>query len=540
LCLAGAIACSGAILLILQSHLTFFADDWDFLLQRRGLSLGVFLDRHNGHIVLAPVSIYKLLLAIFGMRSALPFQVVSTLVFLLGNALLFVYLRRRVGDWPALLGTALILFLGASWVDLLWSYQIGFSGSITAGLGAMLALDRDDRMGDRIACALLVVSLSFSESGVPFVAAALVNVLVSRRRLLPRLYLALVPIALYAVWWLGHGGTRAISRHNVLASPKFVFDAVSQAIASLLGLATPLSGSGRHLVGLGWGRILLVTAIGLSIWRFRRVGRVPRALWVPLAAGGSFWLLAAFVAIPDQRTPITNRYQYPGAVFVLLIAAEVLRGVRPRKAVIAGMATITVAAVLSGLWLLHLGYSENRKPMSDRLRAELAAVEIARTVEARHLRLSGLRGIHAGAYLSAVDAFGSPADSEPELASSPAPARFAADQLLASALRIRLRPASPASSTGGGAGSGCRTVVASPTGETGLEPVPGTVVMRARRRTSAEVLLARFSDGFSVDLGALQPGSARSLTIPADRSTRPWRLGLRGAGPVTVCERGDA
>ena len=98
LCLAGVVACSGAFLLILQSHFTFFFDDWEFLLHRRGTSAGAFLDPHFSHIALAPVSIYKLLLATFGMESALPFQVASTLVFLLSAVLLFVYLRRRVGD----------------------------------------------------------------------------------------------------------------------------------------------------------------------------------------------------------------------------------------------------------------------------------------------------------------------------------------------------------------------------------------------------------------------------------------------------------
>src|SRR6266540_179774 len=101
LCLAGVVACSGAILLILQSDLTFINDDWAFLLYRRGTSAGAFLDPHAEHLVLAPVSIYKLLLASLGMESALPFQVVSTLVFLLSAVLLFVYLRRRVGDWAA-------------------------------------------------------------------------------------------------------------------------------------------------------------------------------------------------------------------------------------------------------------------------------------------------------------------------------------------------------------------------------------------------------------------------------------------------------
>src|SRR5215203_2684393 len=207
LCLGAAVACSGTYLLILQSHLTFWADDWTFLLDRRGFSVSVFLDPHNDHIALIPVSIYKALLALFGMDSAMPFAIVSTLVFLLSAVLLFVYMRRRVGDWLALLGSILILFLGAGWVDLLWSFQIGFSGAIAAGLGALLALDRDNRKGDMVACALLVVATSFSELGIPFAIGALVSVALGPSPRISRLYVPFVSFAFYGLWYLGWGHT---------------------------------------------------------------------------------------------------------------------------------------------------------------------------------------------------------------------------------------------------------------------------------------------------------------------------------------------
>ena len=441
LCLAGLVAASWTVLLVLESEVTFFADEWAFLLDRTGRSVGVFLDPHNEHIALAPVSIYKSLLATLGMDSAFPFQVVSTLVFLLSATLLFAYLRRRVGDWPALLGSALILFLGASWIDLLWAFQIGFSGSIAAGLGALLALDRDDRVGDRIACALLVVSTSFSELGVPFVAGALVSVLVGGRPRIRRLYVAFVPLALYAIWWLGWGHTAesTFSLDNVLDSPKFVFDAASQAMASLLGLATPLTGNGGDPVGLNWGRILLVIGIGLAVWRFWRLGRVPRPVWVVLAIGASFWFLTAFNA-SFLREPTSGRYPYPGGVFLLLIAAEVLRGVRINTRALALGSALTALAVLSGLWFLHLGQSNILKPYSEGLRARLAAVEIARdrVDPGFFVQTFVFSATDARSYLSVADAYGSPAYSESELASSTVAARAEADNVLVRGLGIEL------------------------------------------------------------------------------------------------------
>ena len=95
----------------------------------------VFLDPYNDHIILAPLSIYKALLAAFGMSSALPFQIVSILVFLLSVVLLFIYLRSRVGDWLALLGVILILFLGAGWNTLLWPFRSGSLARSRRGSG---------------------------------------------------------------------------------------------------------------------------------------------------------------------------------------------------------------------------------------------------------------------------------------------------------------------------------------------------------------------------------------------------------------------
>src|SRR4029077_12978819 len=121
---------------------TFLLDDWEFLLYRRDFDAGAVLDPHGEHIVALPGLIYKALQATVGMGSARPYRAASTALFLSSAALLFVFLRRRVGDWPALAATAIVLFLGAAWEDLLWSFQMTYFGSMAAGLGALLALER--------------------------------------------------------------------------------------------------------------------------------------------------------------------------------------------------------------------------------------------------------------------------------------------------------------------------------------------------------------------------------------------------------------
>jgi hypothetical protein len=540
-CLAAAVACSGAILLIFQSHFTFLLDEWRFLLDRQGSSVGDFLDPHVDHIALAPVAIYKALLAVFGMNSALPFQIVSTLLFLLSAVLLFIYLRRRLGDWPALLGSVLILFLGAGWNTLLWPFQIGLSGAVAAGIGALLALDRDDRKGDLLACAMLVVSTSFSELGVMFALGALVSVALGPSPRRSRLYVALVPLVLYAIWYLGwgHEGPSAASFHNLVNSPKFVFDSVSQNLASLLGLATPLNGqTGPYVDGLNLGRILLVIAIALAIRRLWQVGGPSRWLWAVLAAGGAFWFLSALNGIPVIRTPTTGRYQYPGAIFVLLIAAELLRGVRFDKRVLAAATVVTVAAAISGYIFLHDGY-QLRKYQSDLVRAQLAAVEIGRGHESGEL-VNDPRDLiisDASSYFSAVDAFGSPAWSESQLAASREDDRVAADQILAPAEGIKLGSVAQ----GARAVARCNTSRGPQSGSAALTLGPGDYTLRSRTmsgataQVAAPVEAARFADRPSVDLGFLDPAAASALSIPRDNSSRPWRLYLPAGSVMSLC-----
>ena len=44
-------------LLSLSRDLTFFLDEWDFLLHRRGFAADVLLDPHNEHIAVLPIAI---------------------------------------------------------------------------------------------------------------------------------------------------------------------------------------------------------------------------------------------------------------------------------------------------------------------------------------------------------------------------------------------------------------------------------------------------------------------------------------------------
>ena len=531
-CMGVATIASAIWLLSLDSHLTFIADDWELLVKRQGWGLGYFFDPYHENIVVGPAILYKILLTTFGMGSALPYYCVSIGLFLTSAVLLFLLLRRRVGDWPALIGAVLVLFLGAAFEDLLWAFQMGYFGSMAAGLGMLLALDREDERGDAVACALLAVSLAFSSLGLTFVAGAAAEIATGRRPRLKRAFVALLPFALYALWWVGwgHNAESNFSADNIANLPEFVYNAASAGIVSLLGLATG-DGSEPDQPHLIWGQLLLIAAIAGVGWRIYRERRLPRGLTVVLALGIFFWVSAALVQNSD-RLPTSSRYQYGSAIFLLLIAAETLRGLRIPRFALGVAAAVAVYSLSGGIPLAEREYEERWRPTGEYLRSTLAAVDIAGpSVEPGYrIAFAPTPVATATRYLEARADYGSPAYSESELEARPEPDKEGADLTLAQALGLALTEPVAGDRT-----IACEPLQASAEGTTGVTLLRGGFSLANETGGEVEVLLSRFAADFPVSLGGLPAGMMTALTIPVDGSERPWTLGLKGEGPVRLC-----
>jgi hypothetical protein len=441
--------------------------------------------------------------------------------------------------------------MGTAYEDLLTPFQINYFGSVAFGIGALLAIERRDLRGDVIACVLLVASLAFAEISLAFAVGVLVAIGVQRGPL-HRCWVIVAPAVLYAVWYLIYeaGKSSDLSVHNVGLSPAYVADGFASSLGSLLGLGTPILFNGEG--GLPWGRPLLVAAIvGATFWLLRSRSTMRLSILIPLAAGLAFWLMTAANFQPG-RPPTASRYQYVGAIFVLLIAGALAAGWRPTwRAVLVAFA-VSIAAAAGNYVTLHQAY-RGLVASSATVRGGLGGLEIAADQVSPDFVLTGENSnfnyftlVRAGPYLSASKKFGSPAYSESELASAPEPAREAADKVLASALPVRLRPREmrpssegapprvidPANTHSSTQGS-CATVTASAGAAPILELPPGGAILKTPGDTPHALLLRRFASGFPASAGTLR-GTA-SLLIPTDRSSRPWQLQVGGGGPITAC-----
>lgn len=528
-------AAATALILGLTDGLTFFFDEWSIILERPDWSLDSLLEPNNEHIYLGPVVVYKVLLAAFGMDSTLPFRLVNVFFLVLVAWLVFVYLRRRLGGWPALLAACVLLFLGAAWEDLLWPAGISFMGAIAAGVGAFLALDREDRPNDGLACSLLVLSVAFSSLGLIFVVGAAVDVATRAATRLRRAYIPLIPVLLYAAWYVayGHEAESAASLDNLLAVPRYVWEAVGGSFASLLGLVWVDPNFGA-VHSLEWGRPLAIAfVIGLVWFAARHPSALSRRFWALAVAAGSFWFLASLNAIPG-REPGASRYQLIGAVLLLLLAAELLRGARAGRALTWGLVALAVMSIVSNIGALRDG-ERFLRTQSHISRADLAALELAREqVDPTFSLTSDVAGtpflfrVQASEYFAAIDRWGSPAASAGELPASPESARSSADTVLAAALDLRLEPGAPAADS-----SSCETADPGPGGGVSIVLPPGGAAFESEGG-SVRVRLRRFAQlDYPVDLGTA--GTAAVLAIPTDAAEQPWTAEVTSGSPTRIC-----
>lgn len=283
-----ALLITGAAVLAYQTrNTTFWADEWAWIIARRSGAAGTFLHPHNEHLSLVPVTIYKLLFATVGLRHYAPYRAALIVADLACVSLVFVYVRRRLGGFLALLAGALIELFGPGWQDILWPFGIGWLIAIAAGVGALLLLDRRDRPGDVGAAVLLMIALASAGPGLAMAVGVAVEVL-QRPRRRSDAWIFLAPLALYALWWVIYQHT-SFNRHALPLLPRFVFDAAAGALSSLTGLANVdvFHDTGTYLT---WGAPLLVIALIALIWRMRTRGAAPRVLTL-LAILLSFWIL---------------------------------------------------------------------------------------------------------------------------------------------------------------------------------------------------------------------------------------------------------
>lgn len=532
---------------------TLLPDDWKWALYRRGDNVDTFLAPYNEHFSLVPLVIYRIMFATVGLRDYAPYRVMVIAGHLTCVVLVFVYARRRVDSFLALCAAVLILFLGPGWQNIMWPFQIAWLISLGAGVGALLMVDRDDRLADGAACMLVGVSLASSGVGIPIAVGIGLDVLWGRRRWRSA-WIAAVPLALYALWWLKYQQATPTSRLSTV--PSFVADSAASALSALMGLGgdtVTVQQSGTLLM---WGRPLGLIALVAVIWRLVRLRRIPPRVLTLLAMLLLFWLETALSrGFLGPSSAFPSRYLYVSGVLVVLLAVELLRGVSLRWPVATLIGGLVAAAAVANIGTLR-DAGRVLRTEGQLTRADLGALDLSRDVVKRNYvaTLSVFFGsVVAGPYFAAERAYGTPADSPTQLETEPEGARQSADaELLGihgvalarspSGLRLGTTPAVDSLAGGSLRRQGPCLIFAPGANEsttTWLDiTLPPTGVLVASLGGSTVVGVRRFAADFQ-SVGSVPPPGSVVLRIGGDLAREPWHVRIAPADGARVCGLGS-
>jgi len=556
--LAIAMAASVAALLYFGRGQYFSTDEWLYVGYHPGWSLGAVFHPDNGHLFVIANAVLKASLSLFG-SDYLPLRIFSAVMVQVNGALVYILIRRRVGPVLALAPAILLLFLGSSYEIVLQAFSINSLMAIAFGLCAMLALDREDRRGDLIAGAMLVLSVLSFEWGLFFAAGVAVEMwLRPKRPPLARFAIAVIPFAIWFVWraWAPSEPSDDVTLLNIGT----IFTSLGLVSASMLASVTGLfriPNLFSTTIEPQWGIPLVVLAVVGLIARLRS-GPWPSARFFSLATSLFLFWFSLALTVSMYRGPTTNRYVYGGALVFFLILAELLRNVRIPRGAYVGVAVVLGFSLIANVVQLRDGGRWVRG-LDETYDARLGAMEIIRGEVPLDFRVEPLvpgmpvqtsLSLTAEQYYSAVDEHGSFGTSEAALlAASGAPPAGAADQEIARAFEVEAEPVATPPRPGGtpiGAADsldGATATAVGPClrvepelgrGATATVTLPsGGFSVRAPRYSELSISLGRFSTDFTVDLGTTM-GSA-VIEIPTDRSDQPWKARLESVRPFTVC-----
>jgi hypothetical protein len=240
--------------------------------------------------------------------------------------LLFCYLRRRVR--PLLAAFAVIALMGngqAAW-DYMWPFEVTFTISLAAGVGALMLLDVGTRLGRLGAAACIVVSVASSGFGLVFIAAicaesiwsalccatsgngqwrAGVSQLVGLWPLAPGLGVELA--------WYFQAHVHDVDMSYLGVVPRYVLESAGYGVGSLAGLYS-----------LVLGEVLAVAIAGVLAVRLASDWRSGGRLVMAVAAAVTFWTLDALAR--SGGVAAAGRYFQPDGLFAVLAVAELGTG----------------------------------------------------------------------------------------------------------------------------------------------------------------------------------------------------------------------
>ena len=541
-----------ALLLYIGRWLTFWYDEWSFILDRPDPTVEALLAPHVDHLSLIPVLLYQGLLRGFGLASYWPYLALLWLGHFMSVVLLYRITARSAGPWIGTMAALSLLTLGCAFEDLLQAFQLSFLLSTAFGLLAIERLYRRPSIRSRdvvVAGLALAVAVASSSVGVILLGVVLAWGVLDRNR--DRVAAALPVLVVYAVWYvtwgrLGSGPVPTASSDPLLPLWSFGYG-LGAAVSGIVGLPPERFAPLGLIVGV-------LAAVALFF-----VGSRPSTFGVAALLGlfAMYALQATFRAGLGIEHAARSGYLYPAAIFLWLALAD---GLPLRRSSAVGrnvrvLVTVVLVIAIAGNLAQLVGAGRAMRGLRTDMLAELRFLDSVRAVPGLALDASPdeelMPQVTPRRYLPAIDRFGRPrlaieSDGE-DITMLADPAR-----LNAAALRM----------LAGGFGRGGTTSSLPPEGLAvqGGEPQPAGAGCIAASGPGPFVVSWRVGpgDGFSIvsgqgapptlklgvrpsDLAAVPPSLSSGvadggvMVPPVLPNQAPWYAEVESDGPLKIC-----
>lgn len=522
------LALGAALVLVETRGLSFFGDDWDFVVDRRGMAPATLLTPHGPHLSLVPILIYKVLLKVIG-GSYLPFRLLAAFDMVVLAGALGWFARRVWGPWWGLVPVAILVTLGPAGDSLLWSFQCGYAIATAVGVVALVAAQRRTRSADMVACAALVLALASASQGIGFtVGAALLLLLTGDWK--RRSWVVVVPAVLYVLWYAKYGHQHSETELSMWSNAlTYEFQSLAATLPTLVGLGGVDASTG--LIDISVGIPLAVIVLILVAFKLWHGWRPSAIFWAFALTAVVLWLAAALSNTPTiPRPAATARYLGTNALIVMAcFVAALPRPSLKSRAVIPAVVAALIVIGATNADQFHFARA-NMGASDTASRAALGALSLMRGIvppdfaPATAVEPTVLVGVDAQNFFSAYDSFGGlPIDTPAQLRAQDEPTRVLVDAELARG-EVTLTPVTGTVPPAVGA---CDKI-----GSTSklLTPPSGTYVLRAST-IPVVASMGRFASADSVPVATVPAGGTVVVDIKRDAdSAVPWRLSATGAG----------
>jgi hypothetical protein len=304
---AAYVAAAVPVLLVLGRDRWFAGgDEWDFL-AARSLDLGDLFRSHNSHWSTVPILVFKALYAVVGVRSYWPYQLLAIASYLTVCVLVRVIMRRAmVGPWIATALASVLVLFGPGRDDILWAFQIGFTGAAALALTQFILADHPGPIDRRDWLGLGAGALALMCSGQapPIIVATGIAVLLTRGWKPAALQVVPLGIA-YIVWYEAVDASLAgvLAQQGLPATvPRLTFSAfVNWMVSAGRGLMTALG----HFAAIAIAMVVVLVggwALALATRgreRLRREAVAPGALLIGAIVGAAATAPDRFFLGPD-------------------------------------------------------------------------------------------------------------------------------------------------------------------------------------------------------------------------------------------------